>query len=160
MRFMPLLQNLLCLPFRFSIMIERVFGMLLVWVLLVQSINSDGGKKHDAFHAILFHRTQCNFHSAYIGIVIKRCRRHIVAMLCRKQHHNIRSFKLLVHLLLLPDISNHCQVVEKMTRQQVDILQLIFFFAFLQQSQQTCPHKSTGSYHRNFHNTILSLQYF
>ena len=106
-------QYLFGLPFRFAVVVERIFWMVLVRILFVKSIDSHGWKEDDAPAAVLFHSPECHFHTADIRIVIKRYGRYVVAVLRGKEDYDISSFELAVHLGLLADITDNRDVIEK-----------------------------------------------
>lgn len=125
MRLIPAFKHLFGLPFGLSVVVERVFGMVLVRVLLVESIDGNRREEDDAPYSVLLHCPQRHLHAADIGLIIKRCWCHVVAVLCSQQYHKVGTRKLAVHLLLLAHVAYDSEVVEEMAREKVNVLAFV-----------------------------------
>ena len=154
MRLIPTLEHLLRLPLRLPVMIEWIRRMVLIRILLIKAINSHRREKDNSPAAIALHSAQRHLHAPHICIIIKRHRRHIVAMLRRKENHHVRALELAIHLLLVTHIADHRQLIEKMARQQIHILAAIPLRLLAQQTEQPRPDEPARANHNYLHISI------
>ncbi len=140
----PFLKQLLCLPFGSAVVVEWVFWRSLVGAALVDAVDCHGGEKQQPLHSVALHSLEGDAHAAHVGVVVERCRGHVVAVLRGEENHEVSAGESGVHLLLVAHVANCGYIFEKMAFSEVYDAEFIAG-KLLEIVDYACPDKSAAS---------------